>query len=961
VLKLYSKTPTMFYNHTNHTRKSWLIGVLFTAFYGNLVAQNGVLIDYVGTTRDASAVLDVRSTSQGFLAPRVALTATNAAGPISSPANGLMVYNTATAGSIPNNVTPGYYYWEGSWKRFTPTALPPSGAAGGDLSGTYPNPNVVDDSHNHTELESKTQYSWNASSAPNTFPDAVSASFVSATEGFPNYGSVLNLRTYPNDGGTMQLYAPYSPIYGGNALRYRLGLYNNAGWTGWRTIWDDNNDGAGSGMDADLLDGQQGSYYLSGSNVSGTAPYLAKFTSANAVGTAADGSLLGTSGTTSATRTLTILENGDAQINFGSYSGAWTSALQIQNNDNTDFVWLSPLENGNNARLRTGGSGLDIYVGGGNDAGTLSTVFDPSGNVGVGITPTQKLTVAGNINKSGSWIVGDAVWGANNFEVHNSSWNGVTNGNYGGIVGGHMYSYGGIDIGTGSGNEAGSGQVVAATDIKSPIYYDRDNTAYYANPASTSRFNRLDFVDGNTSLFKGAGNAVRVQTNSGYVDVGAQNTSWAHFQTDLSQFYFNKQVGIDGDLFPYTTNVRDLGTGANRWRYMNSQYVNTTDDAVSSGVTGIMVKQGNDYHRTSNAAGVLSFLGVTAPTGDNLGNHTAGQNIRLNGYWLSNDGGSEGIRVSNTGTVGIAEANPNAPLSIVAASTGDQALYQSWRYQPNSDVYTLKLKQTVTSGVVRYTFDMINNSTAYNNVLTFDRGNVGVGTATPATTLHVYSTSSAPVAIQSTTAESDIVYTNSTGASWEVGTNNNGNGTGGNQFYMYDNAYRMTVQAGTGNVGINTTAPTQKLDVDGQVRIRGGSPDVGKVLTATDVNGNANWGYPGNPWVYVGNDVREVCNTAYRDEFEWGVTYNNDAPILRVTCNRWNVGQRVCTYPPYPTGDAEPFVWGGACWIWNTSSTWDNTCSRYYHSYYIQDANGKFGMTGGNGCDANPSVYRRRL
>lgn len=71
------------------------------------------------TTPDASAKLDVSSTSQGFLPPRVALTAKNAAAPIASPATGLLVYNTATAGTSPNNVTPGYYYWDGAaWQRF---------------------------------------------------------------------------------------------------------------------------------------------------------------------------------------------------------------------------------------------------------------------------------------------------------------------------------------------------------------------------------------------------------------------------------------------------------------------------------------------------------------------------------------------------------------------------------------------------------------------------------------------------------------------------------------------------------------------------------------------------------------------------------------------------------------------------------------------------------------------------
>ena len=69
------------------------------------------------TTPSASAKLEVAATDKGFLPPRVALTATNVFTPItgtSSAAAGLLIYNTATAGSAPNNVVPGYYYWNGS-------------------------------------------------------------------------------------------------------------------------------------------------------------------------------------------------------------------------------------------------------------------------------------------------------------------------------------------------------------------------------------------------------------------------------------------------------------------------------------------------------------------------------------------------------------------------------------------------------------------------------------------------------------------------------------------------------------------------------------------------------------------------------------------------------------------------------------------------------------------------------
>lgn len=84
----------------------WIVVVFIL---GQVHAQTGIGT----TTPDASAKLEVSATNKGFLPPRVALTATNSASPITNPANGLMVFNTVTAGANPFQVVPGYYYWDG--------------------------------------------------------------------------------------------------------------------------------------------------------------------------------------------------------------------------------------------------------------------------------------------------------------------------------------------------------------------------------------------------------------------------------------------------------------------------------------------------------------------------------------------------------------------------------------------------------------------------------------------------------------------------------------------------------------------------------------------------------------------------------------------------------------------------------------------------------------------------------
>lgn len=62
--------------------------------------------------------------------------------------------------------------------------------------------------------------------------------------------------------------------------------------------------------------------------------------------------------------------------------------------------------------------------------------------------------------------------------------------------------------------------------------------------------------DTNTRLMEGTGNSLRVQTNSGYVDLGAQNTSYCHFNTDRAAVYMGQRLEVNGDICDYNAGSR---------------------------------------------------------------------------------------------------------------------------------------------------------------------------------------------------------------------------------------------------------------------------------------------------------------------------------------------------------------------------------------------------------------------
>ena len=162
-----------------------------------IYAQN-VGINSDGSSPDASAMLDIKSTDKGLLIPRVALTNTSLASPITSPATSLLVYNTATTG----DVTPGYYYWNGNqWVRF----------ATGNISG------LINCSSTNYLIKS----------------DGVNGV---CTDIIENANKNIGIGATPNDNYKMYVYRPSTSYGAGKAgiYSYRYGISGSTnGGTSW--------------------------------------------------------------------------------------------------------------------------------------------------------------------------------------------------------------------------------------------------------------------------------------------------------------------------------------------------------------------------------------------------------------------------------------------------------------------------------------------------------------------------------------------------------------------------------------------------------------------------------------------------------------------------------------------------------------------------------------------------------
>lgn len=189
------------------------------------------------------------------------------------------------------------------------------------------------------------------------------------------------------------------------------------------------------------------------------------------------------------------------------------------------------------------------------------------------------------------------------------------------------------------------------------------------------------------------------------------------------------------------------------------------------------------------------------------------------------------IENSNAQNVGIGTATPIYKLDIVGRlrlqnSAGTAGVYFDGTTLPiRSFIGTLNDDHFGIYG---------NGGASWGITMNVNNGNVGIGEQAPAYKLDL----NGRMRLQHTSNTAGIYFDGVTLPTRSfIGTLND------DHFGIYGSGagWNFIMNVENGNIGIGTSTPTAPLDVNGAIRIRGGNPAAGSVLTSIDANGNAIW------------------------------------------------------------------------------------------------------------------------
>ena len=272
----------------------------------------------------------------------------------------------------------------------------------------------------------------------------------------------------------------------------------------------------------------------------------------------------------------------------------------------------------------------------------------------------------------------------------------------------------------------------------------------------------------------------------------------------------------------YTTNgsdgivSRNLSSGTSAFGYVGA-YNNLTN--------GIDLRSYSSTHASLPSTSVIQSS--SGQTGGTIIIQSGANPIRFN------TNASERMRISGTGEVGIGTTSPSARLQVVGGSDtwtglalrdgGSDIPIIDFRVSDNSTRGSIRMNGVNSVGGDRLGLFSWVAGTGLSEVMSIKGGgNVGIGTTTP----------SFPLSFGTGLGNKIALYDNGSGTGYGFGIQASllqifSDAQLTDITFGYGNSASMVRNVtfkGTGNVGIGTTAPADKLDVNGSIRFRLNTP-----------------------------------------------------------------------------------------------------------------------------------------
>ena len=532
-----------------------------------------------------------------------------------------------------------------------------------------------------------------------------------------------------------------------------------------------------------------------------------------------------------------------------------------------------------------------------------------SGNVGIGTTtPAAGLDVANGrirVTSNTTPTTGEGLefgYDGTKGIILGYDWDGVAykDVRYNGLE--HEFFVSGISVAT-IGSNVLTVETTSTTAIVTSDSSGKATSLFAGAVVSSFQFDDSgDFVirsDSNANVLSGSG------TGNIHIQCGSDGQTIVGLNQVGIETYLNSRLSVLSDTASdiglivrgatsQTANLQEwqnsIGTVLNVVDKDGNVGIGTTDPDALLHVNGTALFEGNVTF------GANSTLNVTGLDGGSSGITLEGAQVSLltnlatNGYWISNDGDSEGIFIDGGGFVGIGTDSPTSKLTFAESTSGDGgidfgsdvSLYRNTTarirldgsLQVNGSIYgSNSLFLRAQSGSSTF----INDNTAGDVILASGGGDVGIGTTSPAALLHVNGSSlfegnltvgsnadillsggsidggSAGVSIEG--AQVDInAPTEMLSAAFKSEVDNGNSGTGTTINWLEGNKQAITLND---NVTLTFAAPTGPTNLTLKI-----TQDVGGTNTVT-WPGSVQWAGGSAPTITATGDAVDIVSLYY--------------------------------------------------------------------------------------------------